>query len=98
VVPAILRLYGLVQFGSLTVVLLLLAVWRVAQCGTGYLLAGLGAYGVAKVFEALDAQVYALGQLVSGHTLKHVAAAVGLGFLAAMVRQVGETSRPDGKW
>ena len=93
-----LRLYGLVQFGSLAVVLLLLAVCRVVQSGTSYLLAGLGAYGVAKGFEALDAQMYALGQLVSGHTLKHVAAAVGLGFLAAMVRQVGETSRPDGKW
>jgi hypothetical protein len=81
-----LRLYGLVQFGSLAVVLLLLALYRATQPGTVYLLAGLGAYAAAKVFEALDAQIYALGQIVSGHTLKHVAAAVGLGFIAAMLR------------
>jgi hypothetical protein len=84
-----LRLYGLVQFGSLAVVLLLLAVYRATQPGTVYLFAGLGAYAVAKVFEALDAQTYALGQIVSGHTLKHVAAAVGLAFIAAMVRHRG---------
>jgi len=93
-----LRLYGLVQFGSLAIVLLLLAMYRATQPGTVYLLAGLGAYGAAKVFEALDAQIHALGQIVSGHTLKHVAAAVGLTFIAAMVRQAGEKSRPDGKW
>jgi hypothetical protein len=93
-----LRLYGLVQFGSLAVVLLLLALYRAPQPGTVYLLAGLGAYASAKVFEALDAQIYALGQIVSGHTLKHVAAAAGLSFIAAMVRQAGEKSRPDGKW
>jgi hypothetical protein len=81
-----LRLYGLVQFGSLAAVLLLLALYRATQPGTVYLLAGLGAYAAAKVFEALDAQIYALGQIVSGHTLKHVAAAVGLAFIAAMLR------------
>jgi len=35
------------------------------------------AYVAAKLFELVDAPVLALGHLVSGHTLKHVAAAVG---------------------
>lgn len=86
-----LRLYGLVQFGSLAVVLLLLALYRATQPGTVYLLAGLGAYAGAKVFEALDAQIYALGQIVSGHSLKHAAAAAGLAFIAAMVRHRGRS-------
>jgi len=36
-----------------------------------------GAYVAAKVLELFDRQVLALGDLVSGHTLKHLAAALG---------------------
>jgi hypothetical protein len=32
-------------------------------------------YGLAKIFETFDRRVYSLGQVVSGHTLKHLAAA-----------------------
>ena len=81
-----LRLYGFVQFGSLAVVLLLLVLYRAPYSGTPYLVAGLGAYGAAKVFEALDAQIYAIGHVVSGHTLKHAVAAGGLAFVALMLR------------
>ncbi len=97
-----LRLYGLVQFGSLAVVLLLLALYRATQPGTHYLLAGLAAYAAAKIFEALDAQIFALGRIVSGHSLKHVAAAAGLAFIVAMVLHRGRSGaaanlRHDGK-
>lgn len=34
------------------------------------------AYAIAKVMELLDKEILALGHLVSGHTLKHVAAAL----------------------
>jgi hypothetical protein len=34
------------------------------------------AYLLAKVLELFDREVLAFGQLVSGHTLKHVAAAI----------------------
>lgn len=34
------------------------------------------AYVVAKVLETFDAEVFAMGHLLSGHTLKHVAAAI----------------------
>ena len=43
----------------------------------GPLLAALAANVAAKLFEALDKPVFALGGIVSGHTLKHLAAALG---------------------
>jgi len=38
-------------------------------------------YVLAKVFEALDVQIFAIGNVISGHSLKHVAAAMS-GFVA----------------
>jgi len=37
----------------------------------------LGLYALAKLLESTDTQVFSLGHLVSGHTLKHIAAAFG---------------------
>ena len=37
----------------------------------------LGLYALAKLLESTDRQVFSLGHLVSGHTLKHIAAAFG---------------------
>lgn len=79
-----LRAYALVQFGSLLAIVLLLAVRRGRFRGTGYLVAGLIAYAGAKVFEFADRPIFALGEIVSGHTLKHLVAATALAFLAAM--------------
>ena len=45
----------------------------------------MGFYVLAKAFEALDRQIFQLGHLVSGHTLKHLAAALGIYFLFRMV-------------
>lgn len=80
-----LRLYGLVQFGSLAVVLLVLALYRAPPSGTRYLVAALATYGVAKLFEAFDAAVYATGQIVSGHSMKHVLAATAIALVALML-------------
>lgn len=81
-----LRLYILVQFGSLVLVLLLPILYPARDLGTGYLFTGLGAYAAAKVLEATDAPVFALGGIVSGHTLKHLAAAGAAACLVAMLR------------
>jgi hypothetical protein len=81
-----LRPYLLVQFGSLLVVALLLLLYPARYRGTGYLVAGLGLYAGAKLLEAADAGVYALGQVVSGHTLKHLVAAAGVACVVAMLR------------
>jgi hypothetical protein len=42
---------------------------------------------LAKVLELLDSWVYGLGGIVSGHTLKHLAAAVSVGWIVRMVRR-----------
>jgi hypothetical protein len=39
------------------------------------LVLALACYAFAKVLELLDLQIFALGRIVSGHTLKHLAAA-----------------------
>ena len=80
-----LRLYGVVQFGSLLAVLLLLLWCRSPYADGRYLVAGLVAYGVAKGLETADAWFYDFGQVVSGHTLKHLAAAGGVAFVVAML-------------
>ncbi len=53
---------------------------------TAGLCIALGWYGVAKAMESFDRQVFAAtGMLVSGHTLKHIAAAVGVFWIVAML-------------
>ncbi len=44
------------------------------------------AYGVAKVVEVYDRQIFEFGQWLSGHTLKHLAAALGI-YLLLMALQ-----------
>ena len=68
--------YGVLQASA--VAALLLIVWLLPSRYTRgddlyWVFAG---YVVAKLFEIFDRQVLACGHLVSGHTLKHVAAAV----------------------
>jgi hypothetical protein len=54
----------------------------------GYVFVALGWYLLAKVLEVgfVDHGVYAVGQLVSGHTLKHLAAAAGAFWLFLLVK------------
>jgi hypothetical protein len=82
-----LRPYLVVQFGSLLLVAVILVLYPAPGSATGYLVAGLAAYGAAKGLEFLDRDIFnALGQSVSGHTLKHLAAAGGVACLVEMLR------------
>jgi len=81
-----LRLYVIVQFGSLVVVALVLALYESRYTDNTYLIAGLVAYGVAKLFELADRPIFEFGEIVSGHTLKHLAAAAAIAFIARMLR------------
>jgi hypothetical protein len=81
-----LRMYAVVQFGSLLLVVLLLVLYPSRYSGAGYLFTGLAAYAAAKGFELADEPIFAVGQIVSGHTLKHIAAAGGLACVVAMIR------------
>ncbi len=81
-----LRLYLLVQFGSLLVVVLLLIFYPARYVGGGYLVAGLVAYTTAKGLELADGPIFAVSGIISGHTLKHLVAAGGVACLVSMLR------------
>lgn len=67
--------YGILQ--AYAVVALLLLTWSLPSRYTrgGDLYWVFGGYVLAKLFETLDDEILAVGHLVSGHTLKHLAAA-----------------------
>lgn len=83
-----LRPYILVQFYALLAILLLL--WMFAPRytrGCDFLIA-LAFYVAAKAFEVADKPIFAAtGGVISGHTLKHISAAVGGYWLARMLVQ-----------
>lgn len=90
-----LRFYGVVQFGSLLVVMLVLVLYPAPLGGTSWLVAGLSLYALAKVFEAFDAAMFSATGVVSGHTLKHVSAGAGVALVAQMLcRRSGPVSMP----
>ncbi|MCU0668285.1 MAG: alkaline phytoceramidase [Myxococcota bacterium] len=86
--------YGVLQAYAV-VILLLIALWlpsRYTRGGDVY--AVFGAYVVAKIAEVLDAPLYEMGHVVSGHTLKHLAAAVGGALVCRMLlRRTLDTAR-----
>jgi hypothetical protein len=83
--------YAVLQFGGMALLVLILF-WRTPE---GHATPGpnwgllIGAYALAKVFEAADAQVWELtGHLVAGHALKHLAASlVALAVMAPLYRR-----------
>jgi hypothetical protein len=82
-----LRPYILVQFGSLFLVVLLLLLYSPRYHGTRYVVAGLLLYGVAKLAEIADRWMFEFSGMLSGHTLKHLAAAAAIGCLVIMLRE-----------
>lgn len=81
-----LRPCAVTQFGSLAILLLLLALFP-PRYTRGYdFIISLGFYALAKVLEVADRQVLAVGDIVSGHTLKHITAAVSTYWILRMLR------------
>ena len=77
-----LRPYALVQF--LPVLLIPLVLLLYPQPRRGAIWAALGFYVLAKLLEHFDAAIYdALGHAISGHSIKHVAAAAAMAALLA---------------
>jgi hypothetical protein len=75
-----LRWYGLYQaLVFITGVVFVLVFPRLRPEGTRALVIALVANVAAKVFESFDKPIFRMGGIVSGHTLKHLAA--GLGFI-----------------
>ncbi len=86
-----LRPYLYVQFGPMLI--LPLIIWRFKGPGTRWLWAIIFLYFIAKVLELYDQQFFQItGSLISGHSLKHLVAAVGVLMIVVKVRThlVGE--------
>ena len=76
-----LRPYALVQFAPAVLIPMMLWLFPARYTHAGYLVGVLAIYGAAKVFEALDGPIYSVGHLLSGHTLKHLTAALAAWWL-----------------
>lgn len=70
-----LRLYAMVQFYPLFAIPIMLALFPPLYTGGADLVLALAVYGLAKVLELFDRAIFSAGQIVSGHSLKHLAAA-----------------------
>jgi hypothetical protein len=70
-----LRLYGWVQFFPGLALPLLFLLFPPQYSGTSDWLIAAALYALAKVFEFYDHAIYSVGSILSGHTLKHIAAA-----------------------
>lgn len=70
-----LRLYAWAQFFPFVTVILILQLFPPKYTGTFYWLIAVGFYALAKLFEYYDEKIFSFGAIVSGHTLKHLAAA-----------------------
>ena len=87
--------YGILQ-GYSVIVLLLMAVLHRSRYTRGNDVYWIfGWYVLAKVLESLDGEVLSLGHLVSGHSLKHVAAAAA-GFVACRMLMRRTLASPSG--
>jgi hypothetical protein len=70
-----LRLYFWAQFFPGLAVLSLFLLYPAKYTGTRYWIVAVALYTLAKMFEFTDAAIYSAGNLLSGHTLKHLGAA-----------------------
>ncbi len=81
-----LRPYAFVQAYPLAAVALLIWLFPPRYSRTRDFVVALGFYALAKIFEIADKSVYVFtGSVISGHTLKHLAAAGGGYWLARML-------------
>ena len=71
-----LRFYALVQFYPMLAIPLTALLFPSRYTRNWDLVTVVALYGLGKLFELLDARIFSLGGVVSGHTLKHLAAAL----------------------
>jgi hypothetical protein len=81
-----LRFYAAVQVYS-ALVLLLALLFPPSYTRGADLAVVVGFYALAKLLEALDKPIFSLGRIVSGHTLKHLAAAMAAYWILRMLRK-----------
>lgn len=63
--------------------------------GTEKLYVAIAWYAAAKLYEFLDKAIYAAGRIVSGHTLKHIAAAVSCYMILSWIQSRHKITAPQ---
>jgi hypothetical protein len=81
-----LRAYGLVQFGTMLLVPLIVLLFPARYTGAVYYWVSFGCYGLAKVGEYFDQGLLRL-TAVSGHAWKHLAAAASAYWILRMLER-----------
>ena len=85
-----LRLYAWVQFFPCLALPLMFLLLSPKYTGTPYWIAAAALYALAKVLERFDGEIFSIGHVVSGHTLKHLVA----GAACVTVLRYFQTRRP----
>lgn len=85
-----LRLYAWAQFFPFVTLILILQLFPAKYTGGFYWIIAVALYALAKLFEHYDAAIFSVGSLLSGHTLKHLAAAAA----CFAVLRLFQTRRP----
>lgn len=80
-----LRPYVFVQFYPIAAIPLMLWLFPAAYTRGVDLIVAVGWYGLAKLCEAGDTGIFDLGGIVSGHTIKHLLAALAIGWILRML-------------
>ncbi len=84
-----LNFYLVVQFCSLLIILLLVTFFPPRYSHGTDIYGVIAWYGLAKLAELADREIYAVGQVISGHTLKHLLAALAVYWILRMLQKRG---------
>ena len=87
-----LRLYGLIQFFPVVLIPLTLVMFGAKSLRAGFLWATLATYVLAKVAEYFDAGLYTTTGVISGHSVKHLLAALSTFWIVLAFRQPAKLS------
>ena len=80
-----LRFYLVTQYYTLLLIILILWLFPPRYTRGGDWIVAMGFYVLAKVLEVSDRRIFSWGHILSGHTLKHLAAALGVYWIFRML-------------
>ena len=92
-----LRLYALVQFLPLLLIPFILLLWNGNGLAAAWIWATLGTYSLAKAVEHFDESILVATGVVSGHSIKHVLAALAMLWIVLAVER-NRHGRPSEKY
>lgn len=82
-----LNFYIVAQFYSIAMIVLLAILFPSRYTRGADIHGVIALYGLAKLAELLDEEIYHLGQIVSGHTLKHIFAGLAVYWILRMLQK-----------